>query len=691
VSFPPATDDHASYADPTYESWRRRVEATLGGGDFLRALGTRTLEGLTVEPLYAAGNSFSKDLPGRGTLSGGWRSVQLLLGPSAGQVSQALAATSGRALDGVWLRFDLAFRQGLDLRAAAEKRCCDEVGWDGAAIHRVEDLETAFEGVDLASQRVYLEPGAGALAASAALLAVARRRGVAEEGLGGCLGADALGTLASEGRLPWSLDEAARQLRVLAAWTSSRGSGLRAVLVSSRPYHDAGASAVEELAYALATATEYLRWMVHEDSLDVGRAARQILFQLSTGSDLFLEIAKLRAARRLWSRVVEAAGGGAEAQRMELHVQTSWRELALLDPQVNLVRGTAAGFVAAAAGADSLTVFPYDAAAGAPSARAERLALNTQLILREESYLDRVADAAGGSWYVEQLTDDLSRAAWQLFQEVEAAGGMAECLLGGRVEERLEAAVANRQKAVATRRKPLVGASEFATPEAPLPAPAPWSGARELVTELRRGAPVASAPPQAEEPGPWLAWAVASLEAGASLAAVTAALAAGRSTAKGDEAVACVMPLPACRSAQPYEDLRRRAEALGHPQALLVTLGPARDHRARLGFAANFLAAGGFETQESGAVESPVEAIRAFEASSAQLVVLCGSDQGYQEHALATARALAGAGAGPILLAGKPGDDEQALREAGVDLFIHLGSNVLGILEQLLDAEEDRA
>ncbi|MDY7094790.1 MAG: methylmalonyl-CoA mutase family protein, partial [Acidobacteriota bacterium] len=510
MSSRPTTDEHPSYGGSGYEHWRRKVEKALGGADVHRALATRTLEGLTVEPLYTAENSHSGTLPGRQSLTGHWRTVQQLLGPSAEQVSQALEATAGRGLDGVWLRFDQAFRQGLDPVAAAKERCCDEVGWDGAAIHRLGDLEQALAGVDLANQRVYLEPGAGTLAAAAALRALAKRRGVAEEELSGCLGADALGTLAAEGRLPGSLGEAAGQLRELASWTSSTSSSpenprLRAALVSTRPYHDAGASAVEELAYALATGTDYLRWLVDEGSLDIDRAAGQILFQLSVGSDLFLEIAKLRAARRLWTRVVEAAGGTvadgeSETLRIELHAQTSWRELSLLDPQVNLVRGTTAGFAAAAGGADSLTILPYDAAAGgAPSARAERLALNTQLILREESYLDRVEDAAGGSWYLEQLTDDLARAAWALFQEVEAAGGMAECLRGGRVEARLEEAAGQRHKAVATRRKPLVGASEFATAEAPVAVPAGWSGARALVEELRR-APPPSKPPSSKAP-----------------------------------------------------------------------------------------------------------------------------------------------------------------------------------------------
>ncbi|MDY7094859.1 MAG: hypothetical protein SX243_17945, partial [Acidobacteriota bacterium] len=191
-------------------------------------------------------------------------------------------------------------------------------------------------------------------------------------------------------------------------------------------------------------------------------------------------------------------------------------------------------------------------------------------------------------------------------------------------------------------------------------------------------------PSQSDTTGTPLDWAMAELEAGASMTAVTAELA-------GKDGPACVTPLEPRRSAQPFEALRQRAESLGNPPALLVTLGPARDHRARLGFAANFLAAGGFRTEESGPVESPEEAVRALETAEAKLVVLCGSDRGYEQYAEATAGALAEAGAGPILLAGKGGEREPALRAAGVDLFIHLGCNVLEILEQLLDAEEDRA
>lgn len=678
MSFPPVS----------YAEWRRRVERELGNLDFDRALVTHTRDGLAIEPLYTAENTAAAagarparvfDAEGK---AGSWLAVQELVGPSRVQVHAAVAATAGRGIGGYWLRFDEEVRRGLDPAWAAKGLSERKIGCGGAAIHRLEDLRQALAEVDLGAAAVFLDAGAGAVGAAGLLVALAEERGVAAEELRGGLGIDPLGGLAANGTLPASLQAARTQMTGVAQWCIERAPGLRAILVSARPYHDAGASSVEELAFALATGTDYLRWLC-DDGLTVDAAAAQILFEHCVGTELFLEIAKLRAARRLWARVVEAAGGGADARRLALHARTSWRDQSLLDPEVNHLRTTTGVFAAALGGADSITALPFDAATGLPSEEGERLAANTQLVLREESHLERVADAGGGSWYLESLSDALARGAWKRFQEIEAAGGMAACLEGGRVQGCLEETAAARRHAVAQRREPLVGVSEYADPTAPAPAEPEecWECAAERIPELEAAPRPEPAP---AEPGAELVtWAARQASAGVDAGSIAAVLVAGARPI-------CAVELELGRRSEPFEILRRRAEGVDR-RAFLANLGPLSEHRIRSGFARQFLAAGGIESVDRGGFEDPAEAARAFAASTCPVAVICSSDERYHLQAAATAEALRAAGARRVLLAGRPGDLEATLARAGVDGYLYLGADAVAVLGELLESLEERS
>ncbi|MCB1057897.1 MAG: methylmalonyl-CoA mutase [Acidobacteria bacterium] len=679
MSFPPAS----------YAEWRQRVERELGDLDFDRALVTRTRDGLSLEPIYGADNSIrppAGERPSRrfddAGAAGGWLGVQELVGPSPEEVAAAVAATAGRGIGGYWLRFDEEVRRGLDPGWAATGLSERQIGCGGAAIHRLGDLRQALAEVDLEGCAIYLDAGAGAVGATGLLLALAKERGVGAASLRGCLGLDPPGVLAAEGTYPASLARARAQMAEVAGWCAAEAPGLRAVLVSARPYHDAGASSVEELAFALATGTEALRALC-DGGLTVDAAASQILVEQSIGGELFLEIAKLRAMRRLWARVIEVAGGGAAARRLALHARTSWRDQSLLDPEVDHLRTTAGVFAAAVGGADSITALPFDAAAGgSPSAAGERLAANTQLVLREESHLERIADPAGGSWYLETLTDDLSRHAWTLFQEIEAAGGMGPCLEGGWLQGRLEETAAARRRAVATRREALIGVSEFADVTAPIPeAPAEcWEGATERIHELETAPRPETAPGAGVEVLPWAA---RQAQAGVDAGSIAAALVVG-------ERPCCAVELETARRAEPFEALRRRGAAL-RPCAFLANLGGPADYRVRAGFARNFLAAGGIVAVESGGFDEPAALARAFQDSGCPVAVICSTDERYASHAAAAAEALRAAGARRVLLAGRPGELEGMLNRAGVDGYLFLGADVLEVLDELLGSLEERS
>jgi methylmalonyl-CoA mutase len=305
------------------------------------------------------------------------------------------------------------------------------------------------------------------------------------------------------------------------------------------------------------------------------------------------------------------------------------------DPWVNLLRGTVACFAAGVGGADVITVAPYDIARdGVAGDLGRRMARNTQSLLVDESGIGRVADPAGGSFFVERLTDEMAHAAWAWFQEIERAGGMVAALEAGLVQRRIEATWAARREAIAHRRDPITGVSEFPDIAEPVP-PAPEVPA-----------------PAAATPFP---------------------------------------PLADVRYAEPFESLRARADRRSkttgeRPAVFLATLGRAADHTARATFAANLFAAAGIRALDAGDLIPGEDAGAAFAASGARLACICSSDAVYAERAAEVARALAAAGAARVYLAGRAGDAETTLREAGVDEFAFVGCDALDLLSRALDA-----
>ena len=294
-------------------------------------------------------------------------------------------------------------------------------------------------GADTGAAAAYLDL-AGGLADPAALL--------------GTLGLDPIGLRARTGVGP---DVAS--IVPLAQRVAAEHPLVRAIVVDGLPVHAAGGADAQELGFTMAAGVAYLRALT-DAGLDVATAARLLEFRYAATDEQFPTIAKLRAARRLWARVLEACGA-ADAEGQRQHAVSAPTMFTRRDPYVNLLRGTIAGFAAGVGGADAVTVAPFDAAVGAATPFSRRVARNTQALLIQEAHLARVVDPAGGGWLVESLTDALARAGWAFFQEIEAAGGAVVALDSGLVAARVEAVRAAREKAVATRRTPITGVSEF--------------------------------------------------------------------------------------------------------------------------------------------------------------------------------------------------------------------------------------
>ncbi|MEV6479733.1 methylmalonyl-CoA mutase subunit beta [Streptomyces sp. NPDC051576] len=515
----------AEFPDATHEQWQRLVEGVLrksgkevSGTAAEDALSTSLEDGLRARPLYTADDSAPEPgLPGFAPFVRGGRAEGNTLG--GWDVRQRHTTADGAAVLG-------------DLENGVTSLWLI-VGEHGIP---VAQLDSTLTGVFLDLAPVVLDAGPEVASAAGELLRLYEERGVDPRAVRGNLGADPLGFAARTGGEAFDFAPVA----ALARRCAEEYPGLRALTVDALPYHEAGGSAAQELGASLATGVAYLRELT-EAGLSVEQAVFQLEFRYAATADQFLTVAKLRAARRLWARVAEVCGApGGQVQ----HAVTSPVMMSRRDPWVNMLRTTIATLAAGVGGAESVTVLPFDHALGRPDAFARRIARNTSTILVEESHLSRVIDPAGGSWYVERLTDELAHAGWEFFQHIEQLGGQAAALRSGRLGEDLAATWAARSAKLAERREPITGVSEFPN----------------LAERLPERAPAPAEPSGG---------------------------------------------LPRVRRDEAYEALRARSDAHlaatgSRPRIFLAALGPAAAHTARLTFASNLFQAGGIEPVTEG-------------------------------------------------------------------------------------------
>jgi methylmalonyl-CoA mutase len=367
------------------------------------------------------------------------------------------------------------------------------------------------------------------------------------------------------------------------------------------------------------------------------------------------------------------------------------------DPWVNMLRTTIAAFSAGIGGADAITVLPFTAALGLPDAFARRAARNTQLILLDESNLARVADPAAGAGGFEALTDALCEKAWGLFQEIEREGGILESLKGETLQGRIAAVRAQREKAVATRREPITGTSEFpnineadVTVLMPAPhGPSPLWGGGGGIGDSLSGSGAVTPTPAPPHKGEGKKGAETSFTALVQMAGQGTSLSELAGTASGPSPVT-IAPLPSTRIAEPFERLRDISDAYQaktgeRPQVFLANLGSVADFTARATFAKNFFEIGGIEAIMNDGLTDQNSLKKALSESKAKISCICSTDDIYKLHAPATARTLHQAGSKLTFLAGRPGEDQQELTEAGITTFIFSGCDTLKVLGEAID------
>ena len=614
------------FSVPERAQWLALVEKALKGADFERRLVSRTADGLRIAPLYGraeAPDGLAGLQPGAGPYLRGATAATMT---PPWDIRQVHADTDAAAANA-------AILEDLEGGATSLKLLIAGAGRIGLSAD-AGTLAIALKGVMLDVCPIALEASEETAAAAASLSELWRAAGIAENARLGALNADPLGTLALNGALRQPLDAALAEAAGLAKGALG-APHLTALVADGHPYHAAGASEAQELAMMLATLAAYLRAL---DAAGIApkQALPKIAINLAVDADQIMGLAKLRAARRLVWQVAEACGAGDAVSHMTFGAETSFRMMAKHDPWVNMLRTTIACATAAMAGAQVITVLPFTWALGKPDSFARRMARNTHIVLQEESGLGRVIDPAGGSFAIETLTSDLAAAAWKLFQDIEAAGGMAAALSSGRVQDDIAKVAEARAKQIATGRMEMTGVSAF-----------PKLGDDGVKVE------------------PWRAV-----------------------TSPAEGGVGAIKPLAVRRLAEPFEALRAAAEAHAvstetPSKVLLACIGDLASYGARATWITNFLAAGGVGAIQSAPLSSADAVAGAFKDSGATIACICGADAAYADLGAAAASALKSAGAQRVYLAGRPKDIEAALQAAGVDAFIFAGADALVTLGEL--------
>ena len=686
------------FTPPTDEEWKAACEALLKGAPFEKKMFTKTYEGITFDPMYT--RKHTEDILPKGVMPGmgdylrgvdaagyigkPWGIAQACDETLPAENNELLRHEHDKGATIYHIVLDTASRTGVDARQA------ETVGDTGTSVTTVEDMHVLLTGLDLAKFPLYVYAGANAVPLLALVAAARRASGEDMAEVRGIVGADPIGALAADGKLPASLDAHYDSLAAAARWATVNAPHLRTVFVRSDVYSNGGANDVQEVASVLATATAYLRALC-ERGLTIDEAASQIAFVFSMGANFFLQIAKLRAVRPLWAQIVGAFGGSAEAQKMRIHARPALFFKTIYDPYVNMLRNTTEIFSGVVGGIDSFESAPFDEPIRKGDEFSRRIARNVQIMLQEEFGLLQPIDPAGGSWAVETLTRQMKEKIWAEFQRIEKEGGIIAALRAGSLQESVAAVLAARFKNADLRRDRIVGNNMY-------------PNMTETLLETRAEDTAALKAQRTADIDAYLSdidvkhlgEALASLRqahsvdhaveaalAGATIAELMTAVTEGN----GAETVTAIAPH---RWSERFEALRQRteeykAEKNDNVKIFLANMGPIPQHKARADFTTGFLQVGAFEVLGNDGFKTVEEAADAARASGADAVVICSTDATYPEIVPALAPKLHEVlpNARVFLAGAAPKDLLETYKEAGIDEYISVRANCYEILESL--------
>ena len=590
------------------EKWEEVITADLKGADYERKLVWKTGEGFNVRPYYRAENL--EGIKFLGSQAGEFPYVRGTHAHNRWRVHQTVSVVCPKEANAEALKI---LNAGVDSLGF----CIASADFSAA------DLDMLLKDICIPAVEITF---CGEKMANVAELVLAKveKEGIAKEDVRIAFCIDPLVKgLSSKGDFCSPNGEKCIARIVELIHKTKEYKHVRIVTVAGQTFGNSGSTIVEELAFTLSAGHDYLVRLT-DAGLDVDAAARKLRFSFSVSSNYFMEIAKFRAARMLWANIVKGYGPAKNcACKMQIHAETSRWNQTVYDPYVNMLRGTTEAMSATIAGVHSLEVTPFDAAFESPTEFSKRIARNVELLLKNESHFDQVVDPAGGSYYVENLTQSIAAEAWKLFLEIEEKGGYTEAYKAGLIVERIKASAAAKDKNIATRRQTLLGANQYPN-----------------FTEV----------------------------AGKEITAESVT----RKQAEGN----VLVPY---RGAMAFEEMRLQVDRSGkEPKAFMLTCGNLGMARARSQFSCNFFACAGIKVIDNTYFKSIEEGAKAALESKAQIVVVCASDDDYAEAAPKVKELLGGKAI--LVVAGAPACAPE-LEAQGITNFINVKSNVLETLK----------
>jgi methylmalonyl-CoA mutase len=594
------------------QAWEEKIIADLKGADYERKLVWKTNEGFQVRPYYRAENldnlKYLQVMPGQ---------FPFVRGKQTNKNSW-------------YIRQDVVVTNTAD----ANKKATDAVAKGANSIGFVftdKEVPTArlaelLKGIDLAAVEINFSCKGSTTEFVQTFIKFVKDSKTDVTKVRGSVGYDPITCIAKNGKY-CSADPMGNAITMVKLCKELPN--FKAITVKGYLFEDAGSSISQELGFSLAVANEYMAGLT-DAGISADDAAKAIKFHFAVGSNYFMELAKVRAARVLWAQIVaQYKPANTESGYATIHAETSSWNKTVYDSYVNMLRTQTEAMSAILGGVDSFTVKPFNAAYQQNDEFGDRVARNQQILLKEEAHFDKVVDPGAGSYYIENLTDSIAEQAWKLFIETEDKGGFKAAYKAGFVQAKIKEMASKRDQDIANRREILLGVNQYPN--------FTESMKIQLASEVLT-----------------------------------------KPEAKGDEAE----PLVQYRGAAAFEAMRYKtdlfAEKNKRPLAFMLTIGNKAMSKARAQFACNFFACAGFSVQDNNGFKTAEEGVKAAQASKAEIIVVCSSDEEYAQFAPEVKQL---AGNAIVVVAGFPKDIMDALKAAGIENFIHVKSNVLETLQ----------
>ena len=595
------------------EKWEEVINKDLKGADYDKKLVWHTIEGFNVKPYYRAENleglEYLESNPGQVPFTRGHQA-----GGNVWEVRQDIHVS------------DLAEANRIALDAV--ERGATALGLCTKAVASVNDLAVLLKGIYINAVSINFMCSQDYLQLLKLYVEYAKQNGYDPKELCGSCDFDMFRYALKHGKFHRGEEGDLAMAKELVEYAHEALPKFRVLTVNSNELHNAGSNIVQELGFGMAAANELVARLT-DLGVKAHRVASRIELSVGVGSTYFMEIAKIRAARLLWSKIIEQYKPECDcAYKLFINATTSRWNQSVYDPYVNMLRSTTEAMSSAVAGADSISVLPFDNAYKEAGDFGYRIARNQQLLLKEESYLDKIVDPAAGSYYIENLTNEIAKGAWEHFLKAEEAGGYCKALRAGLVQDEVMETARKRDLDIATRKTTILGTNQY---------PNLLEKMGEKIEENSHCCCCCE---------------------------------------KGDE----VKVLKPYRGAEAFEELRLQTERAAHrPKVFLLTYGNLTMRKARSGFATNFFGVAGYEIIDNPGFATPEEGAKAALESGAEVVVLCSSDDEYAELTEPVCKVLKGK-VKSLVLAGFPKEMVETYKGYGIDEFIHVKTNALECL-----------